>query len=509
MTLRFENTPLAAPIPVPNERGRGRLHDLASAVCHRSGLDAPLAKLADPDVLVVTTGQQPGLLTGPLYTIHKALSARALALRLEAQWRRPVVPVFWVAGDDHDYDEGSAVSWIGADGALVERHLPPRAEDAPLTPLYREPLPAEITEILADLERSLPPGPSKDQTLAWLNRSYQPGKTLGHAFGAALAELLAPLGIVCLDASARAVKQAAAPLLLEAVERTLELEEALREQREILEQEGVDSTVAVGGGATLVFLEASQGRDRLVVQDGGFVTRRSRERFSLDELRRIAAETPMRLSPNVLLRPVVESALLPTTAYLAGPAELRYLALAAPLYHKLEVPRQQPTPRWSGFLIEPRVERTAAKLGLSLDDLRSPTAALEQRLAAAGVPAELSRTLERLHQAVDSLFPALVQSAVAVDPTLERPVAGAQATMHNALKDVEKRILQHQKRKESETLAQLARARTAILPGDRPQERVLSIIGFVGRYGFELLSELADHIEAWYATALAAGVGHV
>ena len=99
------------------------------------------------------------------------------------------------------------------------------------------------------------------------------------------------------------------------------------------------------------------------------MTRRSRERFDLAALQRIAAAEPERLSPNVLLRPVIESALLPTVAYLAGPGELRYLALTPPVYERMRIPRQLALPRWSGILVEPRVDRVLQKFNIELDDL--------------------------------------------------------------------------------------------------------------------------------------------
>src|SRR5437899_10846134 len=125
---------------------------------------------------------------------------------------------------------------------------------------------------------------------------------------------------------------------------------------------GLDLTLS--DGYTPVLVEARQGRNRLQREGEAFVTRRSGERFSRAELERVAAEAPERLSPNVLLRPVVEAALLPTVAYAAGPSELTYLTDAVPLYETLGVTRQVPVPRWSGVLLEARVERLMARYGL-------------------------------------------------------------------------------------------------------------------------------------------------
>ncbi|HEU5041398.1 MAG TPA: bacillithiol biosynthesis BshC, partial [Gemmatimonadales bacterium] len=262
------------------------------------------------------------------------------------------------------------------------------------------------------------------------------------------------------------------------------------------------SGITVGDGASLVMLEGARGRDRLVAHDGGFTTRRGRERFTLDELRRIAAEEPTRLSPNVLLRPVIESALLPTVSYLAGPGELRYFGLTPPVYRRLGVARQLPLPRWSGLLVEPRVDRVLEKFGIALDDLCQPPGVLEARLVRSQLPAEATRALAELRAALEAQYEVLASSAEAIDPTLARPVQGARQQALGGVQDVEKKLVQHLKKRQETELGQIARARAAILPHGKPQERVLTVAPFLARYGPGLLDELGQEMERWYRRAL-------
>jgi len=461
-----------------------------------------MRRLSEPGVLVVTTGQQPGLLTGPLFTIYKALSAAALAQVLEARWKRPVVPVFWIAGDDHDFAEANHVSWLGGDGNVVTKTLRDRPPDAPLTPMYREPLGPDIEAVLRDLAADLPPSEFRSATLEWLHRHYVSGASLGGAFGGALAELCAPFGVVCLNSSERSVKREMAPRLLRALELAPSLEQELGERAVELAQGGSDPGVAMADGATLVMVEGRLGRDRLVRDANAFVTRRSGERFDFEQLKRIAAEAPERLSPNVLLRPVVERALLPTVAYVAGPGELRYLELTAPLYQSLSVDRQLPMPRWSGILVEPRVERVLEKFGATVEELLKPGAALEARVLRTQLPAEALGALARLTEATEREYGVLAQVARDLDPTMERPVQSAQHQVLAGLRDVEKRLLQHLKKRQDTEVGQIARVRAAVLPGGKPQERILTIAPFLARYGTVLLEALHGEILRWYQTGL-------
>jgi bacillithiol biosynthesis cysteine-adding enzyme BshC len=502
MSLRIAPAAVGGSLEFPTPREERFDPGLADAIISSPARESALDRLREPGALAVTTGQQPGLFTGPLYTIYKALSAAGLARILERQWHRPVVPVFWVAGDDHDYAEASHASWITAESTVRHVALPPRTPDAPLTPLYREPLGEEIDRLLELLAADLGTSEFREWTLEWLHRHYKPRATMAGSFAGALAELLASAGVVCLESSHPNVKRAASRYLIKALGLARELNADLEVRSQELLTGGLDHGVPVGDNATLVMLEGPLGRDRLLIDDGGFVTRRSRERFDLAALQRIAAAEPERLSPNVLLRPVVESSLLPTVAYLAGPSEMKYLALAQPVYQRMRVPRQLVLPRWSGVLVEPRVDRVLQKFGIELQDLLEPPGALESRLVRSQLPEQATRALHALRQSLVSGYDTLAQSAVDVDPTLARPVEGVKNQALAGLNDIEKKLVQHLKRRQEVELGQLAKARALVLPENQPQERVLTGAPFLARHGPALIAELNEAVESWYAAAL-------
>jgi bacillithiol biosynthesis cysteine-adding enzyme BshC len=502
MTLRIVPTPIASTIEFPTARDDAFDPSLGDAFVPGAATDSALARLREPGAVAVTSGQQPGLFTGPLYTIYKALSSAALARVLERQWHRPVVPVFWVAGDDHDFAEASSASWIAGDGSVRTGSLPQRPPDAPLTPMYRQPLGPAVEDILSTLAADLPATEFRDWTLEWLQRHYRPQSTVAQSFGSALAELLAPAGVVCLDSTHPLVKRAAARHLVRALGLTRELERDLQERAQDLQAAGVDPGVPLSEGATLVMLEGVQGRDRLVISEGGFITRRGREQFDLEGLQRLAATEPERLSPNVLLRPVIESALLPTVAYMAGPGELAYLALTPPIYQRMRIPRQPAVPRWSGVLIEPKVERVLQKFNLELADFMEPPGALEARLVRSKLPEEAVRALAALRAAIETGYDALAKSATDIDPTLARPVQGTKHQALSGVQETEKKLVQHLKRRQEIELGQISKARATVTPDGKPQERMLTIAPFLARYGPTVISDLSETIETWYATAL-------
>lgn len=505
MSFRIVTTPLAATAPLPAEREGGFPSELLAACIRVPGHDALVARLTDPRVLAVTTGQQPALLTGPMYTVHKALSAAALARELERRWSRPVVPIFWIAGDDHDFAEANQAAWLAADGSLERGSLAARDASAPMRPLYREPLGADIAALLARLDASLPPSEFHQSTMDWLGRHYRSGATVAGAFAGALAELLAPFGIVCLDSTHPAFKRAAAPLLMRALTEARALESALGRQAAALTAEGRDAGVALGGGATLVMIEDSAGRDRLVMSDGAFITRRGQERYTLAALQQIADREPERLSANVLLRPAIESALLPTVAYAAGPGELRYLALTPPVYHGLGITRQTPVPRWSGLTVSAGVDRTLAKFGLGLDDLAQPVPVLEARVVRARLPAEADADLTGLRAVLGERYDAVSATAASIDPTLVRMVAARRERALAGVDRVERKLVTHLRRRMEVELRQLARAHDAVFPDGEPQERVLVAPSFLAAFGPGVLQAGLAAASDWYRGALESG----
>jgi bacillithiol biosynthesis cysteine-adding enzyme BshC len=500
--MRLVATPINARVQAPEPVAGGFPASLREALIGAPGQEEMRARLAESDVCCVTTGQQPALFTGPLYGVHKALSAAALARVLAQRWHRPVVPIFWVAGDDHDYAEANHAAWLRQDGSLHIETLPDRAPEAALRPMIREPLPASVEGSLAALAADLAAFDGADEVLHWLRVHFRPGATMAAASGSALAELLAPLGVLCLDGAHPTLKARAAPLVHRALEDAAGLDAALSARSAALREAGRDPGVTVGDGATLVMLEGERGRDRIVRSGEGFATRHGRVRFTKAELLDLVDRAPERFSPNVLLRPVAERFLLPTVAYVAGPGELRYLSLAEAVYGRLEVAPQLPVPRWSGILVEPRVDRVLAKFHASLDDLLAPDAGLEARVARDHLPPEAMAALEALRAGAEREYGTLKALAETIDPNLARPLLGLEGRALDNVRRAEQKLVQHLKRRHATETAQIDRARTAVQPAGRPQERMLTVAPFLARYGHGLLPALLEEMVRWYGTAL-------
>lgn len=450
-----------------------------------------LEKLLSGGVVAVTTGQQAGLFTGPLYTVLKGLTAAALAERLTAEHGVTAVPVFWVAGDDHDFAEINHCQVTGLDGKPVRLVLRERPSTDTMRSAFREAVGPDGAAALSALEAALPPSEFRSGTLDWLSTAYRSDHSVAEACAIALAELLGPFGVVVCRGWHGSLKAAAGPVLSKALREAAALDLALAEQAERLRASGHETPVEVGQRLSLVMLEGRAGRDRLVpVEEGRLRTRRGGEVFALSELEKLVATDPERLSANVLLRPAVESFVIPTVCYVGGPAELSYLRQAAPVFETVSAPRPSRASRLSGCIVEAKVDRTLERAGVSVQELRIPEGELASRLARDGLPAGLMQALERLRVSILEGYALLQSETVKVEKTLEKAVESSRNQALAGTHDIEKRLIHAEKRNAETLLGQLSRARELLYPGGHEQERVITVASFLARHGPSVLVEL-------------------
>jgi bacillithiol synthase len=450
------------------------------------------------DGFVVTTGQQAVLFGGPLYVVYKALSAVALAEHLEARLGRPVLPVFWIASEDHDWEEARALSVLDPENELRRVELSTEPEGSP--PLHRivpgDALPRALDELLAHL----PPTDFAPRWTELLRQACTPRATLPEAMAGILDGLFGELGLFRLQAHAPLLKEATVELLLSELEASERSEALLRARAGELEDAGYDLQVPIPEGGTNLFMEGKEGRDRLMREDGGFRLRRSGERWSLAEIRSRVRDEPAILSPNVLLRPVVESAFLPTLAYVAGPGEIAYLAQTAPLFELHGVPRPGVRPRVSLELVEAKVSKVLAKYGLEAEALARPHHELAGDLVRDDLPEPIRRSLGAFRGAVGERAKELAEAVSDLDPTLRGPVEQLRSQGFAQVAEVERKVVQALKRENRIALAQLEKAQRHLYPEGRPQERVLTPWYHFFRYGSDLMDRLAAEARAALAS---------
>ena len=464
--------------------------------------------LRHPGSVAIVTGQQAGLFTGPLYTIHKALTVIKLADCLRGQGVE-AVPVFWVASEDHDYEEVNHCQVIDREGQLkrIEYEASGHKPDQPVGQvLLCESINQTIDELIAQLATSeFTPALERD-----LRESYETGAGFAEAFSRLMARLFRDYGVVLLDPLDEELKQVAAPLYSRAIEKSGEIARALVERSRDLEEAGYHAQIKVSEDMVPLFI-MDDGRRSAITQreDGHFTVKGSDRTFSKEELIELAARCPSCFSPNVTLRPVVQDYLLPTAAYIGGPAEIAYFAQLRAVYETLE--RQEPCvlPRASFTIVEGRHQKTMKKYGLELRDFfeglhPAVTKVVEQSLDrnAAGAFIETERVL---NEQLDKLGATLQET----DATLSDPLKRTREKITYQLDHLRTRFIHASAHREETTYRQVERAYTTLFPNKNLQERELSIYYFLSRYGPSLIEELHNAADLGFSNHRLVYIGGV
>jgi bacillithiol biosynthesis cysteine-adding enzyme BshC len=442
--------------------------DLEQAIAPTGRAANRLARVVEGEGLLVTTGQQPGLFGGALMTLVKAISARALADALQAMLGTPVAPLFWAATDDADFLEAATVS-VSLDGGARELRLEARAPAG--TPMARIPIDHDIDVHAALMREACGSGAHElylDDTL----RAYRVGATLGDAYVDVLRRVLEPLEMAVLDASDPNIARVAAPLMRRAANNGEALAGVVRRRSDEISTAGFTPQVEEVAGLSLVSLNRDGTKRRLPLTEAAAVRELPPDQF---------------LSPTALLRPVLERAILPTAAYVGGPGEIAYFAQVTAVSDALGVPTPLVVPRWSTTIIEPRIQRTLTRFGLSVEAFAEPHA-VEGRIARERLSPDAARALVDLRNNVAAGISSLAAANGGLLAT--DVIEGLRRSLEHRMARLERRLLAAVKRRETEVMHQIATARGSLYPHGTRQERKLAFVPFLARHGPALVDQM-------------------
>lgn len=468
----------AGRVDLPNDR-RQRL---VATLRELNGASPALDRLARPGTVAVVTGQQVGLFGGPIYSVYKALTAARLARQLTAEGI-PAVPVFWMATEDHDLAEVDHCHIFDRQRRPVTLRVAVQgAAGRPVGGL-------EIAAAPFDqLREALHGALYADEALALAEECYQPGHTLGEAFRLLLGRLLKGEDLIFLDPLHPGIRSLAAPLLRAALEAAPALSARLRERDNELKQAGYHAQVLFEEHTSL-FFQLEDGR-RLPLRRNGDDYFQGARKLPAAAL----AEAPEALSPNALLRPVVQDYLLPTAAYVGGPAELAYLAQSEVLYRALLGRMPVAVPR-SGFtLLDERASSLMDRYHIALPACFHGLEPLRERIAASLVPPGLQSAFTRAQSEIEAAAIRLRRELASFDPTLGEAMAKSTAKI---LYQVEK----NRRKAAREALRRDVRVRESadylgqlVFPQHVLQERFYSVLPFLAQHGPALIEAIGQNI---------------
>ncbi|MFQ5708406.1 MAG: bacillithiol biosynthesis cysteine-adding enzyme BshC [bacterium] len=441
----------------------------------------------------VVTGQQTGLFSGPLYTIYKALTTIRLANRLNRTCEGCYVPVFWLASDDHDFREVNHAKLINKSHQIVEiAHHSGRLDRR--VPVSAIKLNQEIVENVQQLNDATNPSEFKEDILKLLSAAYAPGAVFSQAFGTWLMALFKAFGLILMDASDTRVKTLGAPVFLkEIAERSPSTDRVLATSAELAGR-GYHNQVQLNKGLLNLFYLDGE-RHALEVKDGTFHVKGTNQAFQSDELVRLAEKEPQRFSPNVLLRPIFQDVLLPTVAYVGGPAEIAYYAQLKGVYESFELPMPIIYPRKSLTLLERNIEKVLDKYELRVPEFWGDVEALINEIAKNHLPDSLEENIENTAKQVKENLAALEEVVVSFEPTLNDTVQNVKGRIDHQMEILEKKILQAYKKRNEILRQQIHKAQINLYPNHHLQEREVNVVPYLFKYGLGLIDRLYEAMD--------------
>ncbi len=439
----------------------------------------------------VVTGQQVGLFGGPLLTLFKAATAIRKA-KVASESGVPHVPIFWMATEDHDLDEVNQVTVLAKSGVQTLHSTFPQHGSREVGGL---PLGDAILPVLEQVEEALGFAPVCDL----LRDAYTPADTLASAFAKLLGAIFREHGLIVIDASTRDFHALGAPVLRYAIEHADELHAALIANTTALEAAGYHAQVLIAENSSLLFLvnEAGDRQPLRRVADGNDTLqwKAAQRTYTSGELLAILDAEPERLSPNALLRPVFQDSILPTSAYVGGPAEIAYFAQCRPLYEAILCAMTPVLPRLSATLVDPPTRSVLDQHELSLPDVLQPEDALLQKLGARAIPIEGKRRIAAAGNALDAEITEVTRWMETMDAGLGRSAGVAASKMRYQMNRLRRLAANWQIERETH-LAKHAHAVSRILyPNQHPQERLLAGVQLLAKSTVELPTLLVDNAE--------------
>jgi bacillithiol biosynthesis cysteine-adding enzyme BshC len=443
-----------------------------------------LARLEKGAVAVVS-GQQVGLFGGPAYAVYKAVSAIQIAEEL-TRAGIDAVPVFWMATEDHDLNEVRISTWFHED-RLTRFELPGNGDAG--QPVGRIALGPQVAEMVQEGARILTAA-GGEFVAEIFRESYGAQETYGSSFGKLFTRLFAEQGLILLDPLDARLHRVAGEVLRRAVEEREELNEALLARGQELDKAGFAAQVKVTARSTLIF-GMGQGpgtRQPIAVSGGKLVC--GEQSWTKEELIQAVEAEPEKFSPNALLRPVLQDFLLPTAAYIAGPAEIAYFAQAEVIYKQLLGRMPVILPRAAYTILDAKAEKLLRRYGLKLEDVWRGSQELRRRMETSSVPSTLGKNFDKTLGESDRMLSRLKKQIVRLDPSLGGAVETAQRKIAFQLEKLKRKTGKAQALKTGLIAAHQEFLESLLYPHKMLQSRELCFLPFLASWGMGGLREL-------------------
>lgn len=443
--------------------------------------------LMNDNTLAVVTGQQVGLFTGPMYTIYKTLSTLKLVETLGKQFPDATfVPVFWLEGEDHDYEEVNSVTLLNQANDVVRHvyNLPEKTVEKNLGAVGQLAFDESIESLFQSIGQSLLPTEFSGKVIELFRTAYQKGMTFNRAFVHLMNVLLEDSGLIFLDPHDTEIKKLLAPLFQRELAETPKFCQLVVDQSAEIEKQ---YHAQIKPKSLNLFYFHHGGRYLLEQRPDGYSLKGTRQHLTKEHIQTAVVETPELFSPNVVLRPICQDWLLPTVAYVAGPSEVAYFGQLKTLYEEVGIPQPIIYPRVSTTIIEEKVEKVLTRFSLEPLEFFRDVEIVKEKVTAQISDVNLDELFGGTLSSLEETLDAMQAGFQKIDPTLLGALDNSKRKIIGTVEGLREKAGAARKRQHEVSLRQLEKTANHIFPNGNFQERELNVLHFLNKYGMEFL----------------------
>ena len=452
-----------------------------------------IEKLRNKDSIVVATGQQAGLFGGSLLILIKALAIVKSAKEYEAELNQPVIPIFWIAGDDHDFEEVNHTYTLDRNSDIIKVTY----DTTPEVQLPTSELIFKNQEALdlakEELKNSLGNTDFTPELYELIDQCYTSTESYTTAFGKIMASLTKDYGLVLFSPSDPKVKKLAIPFFKSIIEKQTELHQLLDKTNSNLQTDNYHTQVEKSENSVHLFYNLD-GRKPILQSGDKFAV--GDKIFSKDEILSAIEEHPEKFSPDVMTRPLWQSLLFPVVSQKGGAAEIAYLAQIHKLFPLFDIVLPYYKARPTLTVIEKRYESLMDTHHINFEDLVGDIEVLINRILFESFPDNLEQKMKDLNSSIKNKFEDFTKDSISFDNSLERFAEQIFGKIEHNLNAFESKVFAAHKKKSKESRDRIYRLWYSLYPNRTFQERVLNVSYFISRYSFNFIPFLYDQIES-------------
>ncbi|GLY10584.1 bacillithiol biosynthesis cysteine-adding enzyme BshC [Pseudobacillus badius] len=454
---------------------------------------ASLEKLRDERSAVVIGGQQAGLLTGPLYTIYKIVSIIKLAQQQESELGIPVVPVFWIAGEDHDFLEVNHV-YVERESSIEKLTYPERITGKKMVSdiLYdKEHMKGWIKKVFANFGET----DYTKQLLKHVCEEAEAASSVTEFFSRLVHSLFHRYGLLVIDSAFKPLRELEKPFFKQLIEQAEVITEAVHREQKVMAGLEFNQMIELSASAANLFLYENE--ERVLLEYDGETERFSSKdgviQYEKAELLNLLEREPEKFSNNVVTRPLMQEWLFPTLAFIAGPGEIAYWAELKAAFEQLDMKMPPIEARLNMTLVERGVVRSLEELHVPLDlAVREGIEAPKERFWHSVRDDHFHEMIEGVEQSLMAQYDELEKRAQNLHQETV-PVILKNREFHlKQLAFLTRKTDEMIQRRHEVVLNKYEKLQNALRPLGSPQERIRNVYEYLNKYGPDFVHELME-----------------